>query len=113
MLDIGLQQIGCISVPVYPTISEEDYKYIFNDSEVKFAFVSDEELYKKMNSIKSEVPSLVSIYTFDKVNGAPNLNEILDLGSDPANQHEVSAVKNKSNQMILLPLFTLWNHRQT
>lgn len=93
LLDIGLQQIGCISVPVYPTISEEDYKYIFNDSEVKFAFVSDEELYKKMNSIKSEVPSLVSIYTFDKVNGAPNLNEILDLGSDPANQHEVSAVK--------------------
>lgn len=93
LLDIGLQQIGCISVPVYPTISEEDYKYIFNDSEVKFAFVSDEELYKKMSSIKSEVPSLVSIYTFDKVNGAPNLNEILDLGSDPANQHEVSAVK--------------------
>jgi len=93
LLDIGLQQIGCVSVPVYPTISEEDYKYIFNDSEVKFAFVSDEELYKKMNSIKSEVPSLVSIYTFDKVNGAPNLNEILDLGSDPANQHEVSAVK--------------------
>lgn len=93
LLDIGLQQIGCISVPVYPTISEEDYKYIFNDSEVKFAFVSDEELYKKISSIKSEVPSLVSIYTFDKVNGAPNLNEILDLGSDPANQHEVSAVK--------------------
>lgn len=93
LLDIGLQQIGCVSVPVYPTISEEDYKYIFNDSEVKFAFVSDEELYKKISSIKSEVPSLVSIYTFDKVNGAPNLNEILDLGSDPANQHEVSAVK--------------------
>lgn len=93
LLDIGLQQIGCISVPVYPTISEEDFKYIFNDSEVKFAFVSDADLYKKINSIKNEVPSLVSIYTFDKVNGAPNLNEILDLGSDPANQHEVSAVK--------------------
>src|SRR5690606_37658222 len=73
--------------------SSDLYKYIFNDSEVKFAFVSDEELYKKISSIKSEVPSLVSIYTFDKVNGAPNLNEILDLGSDPANQHEVSAVK--------------------
>lgn len=93
LLDIGLQQIGCISVPVYPTISEEDYKYIFNDSEVKFAFVSDADLYAKINSIKSEVPSLVSIYTFDKVKGAPNLTEILDLGSDPTNQHEVSAVK--------------------
>lgn len=93
LLDIGLQQIGCISVPVYPTISVEDYRYIFNDSEVKFAFVSDAELYKKIISIKPEVPSLVSVYTFDQVDGAPNISEILDLGSDNGNQHEVEAVK--------------------
>lgn len=93
LMDIGMQQIGCIGIPVYPTISLEDYVYIFNDSEIKFAFVSDEELYKKMLSIKNKVPSLVSIYTFDQVEGAPNLNEILDLGSDTGNQHEVEAVK--------------------
>ncbi len=93
LLDIGLQQIGCISIPVYPTISESDYAYIFNDAEVKFAFVSDAELYEKISSIKEQVPSLVSIYTFDNVDGAPNLNEILDLGSDAENQHEVDAVK--------------------
>ena len=93
LLDIGLQQIGCISIPVYPTISESDYAYIFNDAEVKFAFVSDAELYEKISSIKDQVPSLVSVYTFDNVEGAPNLNEILDLGSDAENQHEVDAVK--------------------
>lgn len=93
LLDIGLQQIGCISVPVYPTISPADYAYIFNDSEVKFAFVSDAELFQKIQSIKDQVPSLVSVYTFDKVDGAPNMNEILDLGSDAGNQHEVEAVK--------------------
>src|SRR5690606_12012156 len=93
LLDIGLQQIGCISIPVYPTISESDYAYIFNDAEVKFAFVSDAELYEKISSIKNQVPSLVSVYTFDNVDGAPNLNEILDLGSDAENQHEVDAVK--------------------
>lgn len=93
LLDIGLQQIGCISIPVYPTISPADYTYIFNNSEVKFCFVSDAELYDKVMSVKSEIPSLVSVYTFDKVSGAPNLNEILDLGSDKGNQHEVEAVK--------------------
>lgn len=93
LLDIGLQQIGCISVPVYPTISPRDYAYIFNDSEVKFAFVSDSDLFEKISSIKAEVPSLVSVYTFDHVEGAPNLNEIFDLGSDAENQHEVEAVK--------------------
>ncbi|HLV24203.1 MAG TPA: long-chain fatty acid--CoA ligase [Moheibacter sp.] len=95
LLDIGLQQIGCISVPVYPTISPKDYAYIFNDSEVKFAFVSDAELYKKILEVKDQIPSLIGIYTFDSVDGAPNLSEILDLGSDTENQHEVEAVKNQ------------------
>src|SRR5690606_26529133 len=93
LLDIGLQQIGCISVPVYPTISPRDYAYIFNDYEVKFAFVSDSDLFEIISSIKAEVPSLVSVYTFDHVEGAPNLNEICDLGSDAENQHGVEAVK--------------------
>src|SRR5690606_32776722 len=93
ILDIGLQQIGCVSVPVYPTISPNDYKYIFNDSGVKLVFVSDEELFRKVSSIKESIPSLVSIYTFDKVEGAPNWTEILDMGLDAVNQHEVQAVK--------------------
>lgn len=93
LLDIGLQQIGCISIPVYPTISPSDYAYIFNDAEVKFAFVSDADLYEKIISVKDQIPSLVSVYTFDNVEGAPNLNEILDLGSGAENQHEVDAVK--------------------
>ncbi len=93
LLDIGLQQIGCISIPVYPTISPSDYAYIFNDAEVKFAFVSDADLYEKIISVKDQIPSLVSVYTFDNVEGVPNLNEILDLGSDAENQHEVDAVK--------------------
>lgn len=93
IMDIGLQQIGCISVPVYPTISPNDFQYIFNDSEIKLAFVSDADLFEKVSSIKENVPSLVSVYSFDKVQGAPNWLEILDMGQDEANQHEVEAVK--------------------
>ena len=41
--DLGISQIGAISVPVYPTISEEDYVYIFNNAELKYCFVSDKD----------------------------------------------------------------------
>ena len=47
ILDIGILQIGAINVPVYPTISESDYKFIFNDSQVKLCFVSNDELFGK------------------------------------------------------------------
>lgn len=93
ILDIGLQQIGGISVPVYPNISPNDYKYIFNDAQVKFVFVSDAELNNKLISIKDDVPSLVSIYTFDEIEGTQNWKEVLDSGNDANTQHEVEAIK--------------------
>lgn len=58
ILDIGVQQIGAILVPVYPNISESDYKFIFNDAEVKICIVSNLELATKISHIKNEIPSL-------------------------------------------------------
>lgn len=104
LLDIGLQQIGAISVPVYPTISADDYIYIFNDSEVKFVFLSDAGLYQKIIEIKDKVPSLISVYTFDEVKAAPNMIEILDLGADSGTQHEVDSLKEqiKSDDLVTI-----------
>jgi len=89
VMDLGISQIGVVTVPVYPTISEEDYVYIFNNSEIKYCFVSDAELYKKLTNAKPNIPSLAGIFTFDDVDGAPNWNEILDLGENDATQIEV------------------------
>ncbi len=68
--DIGIQQIGAIGVPVYPTISEQDYEYIFNNAEVKLCIVSDQELADKVNAIKDRVSTLTDVYSFVSVNGA-------------------------------------------
>ena len=89
IMDLGISQIGVVTVPVYPTISEEDYIYIFNNSEIKYCFVSDRELYKKLTNAKSKIPSLVGVFTFDDIDGAPNWNEILDLGENDLTQDEV------------------------
>jgi len=91
MVDIGMMAIGAINIPVYPNISIEDYKYIFNDAGVKIAFVGDKSLYEKILSIKNEIPSLERIYTFNDVAGAPNWSEIL-LEGEP-HQAEIKAIK--------------------
>ena len=79
-VDFGAMQIGAINVPVYPTITEEDYVFIFNDAEVKIVFVSSEELFQKVQNIKSRIPSLKEVFTFNQVKGASHFSEFMERG---------------------------------
>jgi len=89
ILDIGILQIGAINIPIYPTISKDDYEYIFNHAEVTHCFLSDKELYDKAIAIKDKVSTLKEIYSFEEIEGCKNWDEILELGKDESNQAEV------------------------
>lgn len=91
-VDIAVQQIGAILVPVYPTISEGDYKFIFNDASVKLVFVADWELYTKISNVKPDIPTLQDIYTFNKIEGAKLWKELLPLAT-PELQLRVEELK--------------------
>lgn len=84
--DIAIQQVGAIGVPVYPTISKEDYAYIFNNAEIKFCIVSDESLFNKVDAIKDKVTSLTAIYAFDEIGGAIDFEELLEEKDDTLDQ---------------------------
>ncbi|WP_348799645.1 AMP-dependent synthetase/ligase [Flavobacterium adhaerens] len=94
IMDIGILQIGAQNVPVYPTISEDDYEFILNHSEASYVFVSDADLFKKINTIKANIPSLKEVYSFNEIEGCKNWNELLQLGADKSNQNEVEERKN-------------------
>jgi long-chain acyl-CoA synthetase len=93
ILDIAVMQIGAVNIPMYPTISKEDYEYIFNHAEVNYCFLSDAELFAKADAVKQNVPTLKEIYSFDTVEGCKNWSDIFDLGKDESNQPEVEALK--------------------
>ncbi|PQJ73345.1 AMP-dependent synthetase/ligase [Polaribacter butkevichii] len=93
ILDIGVLQTGAQNVPIYPTISEEDYAYILNHSEAIYCFVSDKDVLKKVNKIKKET-NLIAVYTFDDIKGEKSWNEIIESGKDKSNQHILDERKN-------------------
>lgn len=93
IMDIGILQIAAQTVPIYPTISEDDYEYILNHSEAQYCFVSDEEVLRKVKLIKDKVPHLKEVYSFNTIAGCKNWNELLTLGEDESNQQEVETVK--------------------
>lgn len=89
IIDMGVLQVGAQNVPIYPTISKEEYAYVLNHSESKYCFVSCQEVYDKVNAVKGQVPSLKEVYSFDQLEDCKNWNEVLKLGEDYSNQEEV------------------------
>jgi len=77
MLDLAVQQIGAVLVPVYPTINVNELEFVLNDAQVKMVFVNDEELYLKVLSLKEKLTSLKEIYTFEHVANAKHWKEII------------------------------------
>lgn len=94
IMDIGVLQTGAQTVPIYPTIAEDDYQYILNHSESIYCFVSDAEVLRKVNAIKSNVPTLKEVYSFNIIEGCKHWTELLELGKDEKNQDEVENRKN-------------------
>ena len=89
VMDTGVLQLGAQNVPIYPTISEEDYAYVLNHSESTYCFVSCSEVYAKVKAVQNQVPSLKEVYSFDQLDNCKNWNEVLDLGADTSNQDVV------------------------
>jgi len=71
-IDLALQQIGVISVPMYPTITVADYAYIFDHAEVQVIFAGDQTIYDKaLQAGKGR-----KIYTFDRLPEVAHWTEV-------------------------------------
>ena len=91
MADMATQQIGVIWVPVYPTTNPLELSFILKDASVQYIFVSNQELYNKVMSIKGEVDCLKEVYTFDQIPGAKHWTSLLN--NDPALLAHVATIK--------------------
>ncbi len=91
--DFAIQQCGAVSVPIYPTISEHDLKFILTDAQIKYVFVSSAELYKKVKAVADSVSSIKGIYTFNEVEGAKHWSELAKAGKANPKASEIDAIK--------------------
>jgi long-chain acyl-CoA synthetase len=94
--DFGISQIGAVSVPIYPTISSEEYAYILGHAEPKLVFISDKSLYEKIKPIAAQNPGISDIYTFDKIEGEKQFTELINIGKEMASRLEKELVKAKA-----------------
>lgn len=102
-LDLAVQQMGAVLIPLYPTIHTTDLEFVLNDAQVKAVFVNDSDLFEKVQNVRSKVPSIQEIYTFEKINKAPDWKEILSLGK----QEHFQQLKSAASKINTEDLFTI------
>jgi long-chain acyl-CoA synthetase len=101
LTDLAVQQIGVVNAPLYPNITEADYEYILKDSGAKVVFVSDEEILTKILNIKSKIPSLEHIYSFNQISGQKHYSELL---IKEINEEALALAKKEINETDLATL---------
>ena len=92
-IDMGVQMMGAVLLPIYPTISESEYLYILNHAEVRYIVVEGESLYKKISSIRSQISSLKEVYTIAEVEGAPSIGDLYALGDSHRDPEGLQRIK--------------------
>ncbi|TGD77155.1 AMP-dependent synthetase/ligase [Hymenobacter wooponensis] len=103
--DFGIAQLGAVSVPMYPTITVEDYRHIFQDAGVQVVLVENQKL---LNRVQEAVSGLTEgpefIFTFDKLAGVQSFEELLALGqaADAAGLEELKAAVQPDDLLTLI-----------
>lgn len=106
ILDMAILQIGAINVPLYATLSSKDYEFILNHSDSKLCFVSNKDLFEKVQSVQKNT-KVTSVFSFDNTVSDDNWNKLLVLGKNAAHHSEVEARKaNISPQHLATIIYT-------
>ncbi|MGQ7870067.1 AMP-dependent synthetase/ligase [Sunxiuqinia sp. sy24] len=79
-VDMGLAMAGLVHVPIYPTIGDDEYRYILEHADVHYVIVGDSKLFEKISAVAAEIPGIKGIYAFEDFEGCPHFREIMELG---------------------------------
>ena len=91
--DNSVLQIGAVTVPIYPTISKSEFQYVLNHSESKICFVSDKDIFDKVNQIKNKT-KLEKIYSFEEFENCKNWNLLFENDNKSLKSELISRMNN-------------------
>jgi long-chain acyl-CoA synthetase len=90
--DLAVQRLGAVLTPIYPTTNPVELEFILQDAQVQYMFVNNAEQYAKVQALRSKVPSLKQVYTFDPLEGAESWT-VLHGTADADEQGRIQAIR--------------------
>ena len=99
-IDWAIQQVGAITVPLYTTISENDYRYNINHSEAKLLFIYGQNIYRKIEKIRDEIPTVQQIISIVSLENTVQLDDFMKTG-DQVDPQQLEIAKAQVDRMDL------------
>ncbi|MCL6524491.1 MAG: long-chain fatty acid--CoA ligase [Thermoflavifilum sp.] len=93
IVDLACQMCGAVLVPVYPTISQSELQFVFQDADVKIIFAGDLSLYQKVQQISHQLPHLQGIYSFDLLENIPHWKSLLSESNDEQLERTMQSIE--------------------
>lgn len=102
--DMGIMQTGAVQVPVYPTISEDNYRYILKDAGIEYLIVSNGEIFQRVSNIVKESDTIKGVFSIEPVPGIRLWKEILELGRNYPHPEDLDSIKSSIVPLDLVSL---------
>ncbi|MDP3453781.1 MAG: AMP-binding protein, partial [Bacteroidales bacterium] len=96
-IDMGLTLAGLVHVPVYTTLSNDDYLHIFDHSDAKVVFIGGEILLKKLAPLVSQIKRDITIIPIEKSEGYTCLEDLYKKGEEVENEFRDAIENNKKS----------------
>ena len=97
-LDMAIMQIGAVHVPIYPTISEDDHRYILAHSDSRIVFTSSSRMLRRIEHLIPQIPNIIEVISFDKMDGVRQLDDLIEMGKKAMDQFDLSQYRDAVNQ---------------
>lgn len=82
-IELAVQQAGLIGVPLYPTISSDDYSYILDHADVRMVFVGTQDIYDRVWAAAKDMTSIdLGIFSFDHLDTCEHWSTVQEKGKD-------------------------------
>lgn len=96
-VDMGISLVGGVHVTVYPTISDEEFEYIFKHSETKIIFVSNKAILNRIKAIAEKIDTIEKVYSFDEIEGTEKCINVANLGAENLDKNKEEIEKRKAS----------------
>ncbi|MGC3977171.1 MAG: long-chain fatty acid--CoA ligase [Paludibacteraceae bacterium] len=104
IVDFALFSIRAVNIPIYPTSSLEQVKFIVNDAGIEYLFVGEQEQFNVAIQLLDELKTLKKLIVFDKKVTLPDnekciyFDDFIDLGEKNPRNADIETKKNKCEE---------------